>query len=287
MIRVCAIQYEMRPLTGFDEFAAQCRYLAGVAAGYKADFALFPEMVTNQLLATSPGLYGPAAIRALGEYTDRIHRFFSSLAVERGVNIIGGSHFTAVGGKTFNIATLYRRDGTTGQQAKLHVTPGEKAAWGISAGDDIAVLATDRCKIAIQICYDVEFPEPLRRATELGAEVVFVPYCTDDRQGHLRVRYCAQARCVENQIYVVTAGVAGNLRGVAEMDVHYAQSAVLTPSDFGFARDGIAAECPAGIEAVAVADLDLEALARARRGGTVRNWMDRREDLYKVQWRPG
>jgi predicted amidohydrolase len=205
------------------------------------------------------------------------------LAVEHKINLVGGANFTLEGGRPLNIATLFRRDGTHARQAKIHVTPGEKTSWGIAAGDAIEVLDTDKGKVAINICYDVEFPEMARVAVERGARLLFVPFCTDDRRGFLRVRYCAQARCVENQIYVVTAGVVGNLRGVPDMDVHYAQSAVLSPSDFGFARDGIAAECEANSEGVAVADVDLAALERARRTGTVRNWEDRRTDLYAVR----
>jgi hypothetical protein len=32
-------------------------------------------------------------------------------------------------------------------------------------------------------------------------------------------------------------------------------------------------------------DLDLQLLRRARRGGTVQNWNDRRKDLYSVVWK--
>src|SRR3546814_4885837 len=72
--------------------------------------------------------------------------------------------------------------------------------------------------------------------------LLFVPFCTDERRGYLRVRYCCQARAVENQCYVITSGVVGNLPNVANMDIHYAESAILTPSDFPFARDGVAVD---------------------------------------------
>jgi hypothetical protein len=35
---------------------------------------------------------------------------------------------------------------------------------------------------------------------------------------------------------------------------------------------------------VAIADLSLRALREARQRGTVRNLMDRRHDLYGIQW---
>jgi len=46
----------------------------------------------------------------------------------------------------------------------------------------------------------VESPELCRVAVDRGAQLSFVPYNTNDRYAHLRVRYCAQARAVENQV---------------------------------------------------------------------------------------
>jgi predicted amidohydrolase len=99
------------------------------------------------------------------------------------------------------------------------------------------------------------------------------------------VRYCAQARCVENDVYVAISGCVGNLPFVANADVHYAQSGIFTPLDFSFARDGIAAECTPNIETVIMHDVDLELLRRHRSRGTVVNWSDRRRDLYRLVYR--
>jgi predicted amidohydrolase len=134
------------------------------------------------------------------------------------------------------------------------------------------------------ICYDSEFPELARRLVDQGAQILFVPFCTDTRQGYLRVRYCCQARAVENQCYVVTSGNVGNLPEVENMDLQYAQSAIFTPCDYPFARDGIAAETSENVEMVAVADLNLTTLNWARHEGSVRNLRDRRFDLYRTVW---
>jgi hypothetical protein len=66
--------------------------------------------------------------------------------------------------------------------------------------------------------------------------------------------------------------------------VHYAESAILTPCDIPFARDGVAADTAANTETIAIADLNLTDLAVSRREGSVRNFLDRRFDLYRVQW---
>jgi predicted amidohydrolase len=71
------------------------------------------------------------------------------------------------------------------------------------------------------------------------------------------------------------------------MDVQYAQSCILTPCDFPFARDGIAAEASENIETLTIADVNLADLTWARAEGTVRNLADRRFDLYRIDWNGG
>ncbi|MFP3359644.1 nitrilase-related carbon-nitrogen hydrolase, partial [Planococcus sp. SIMBA_143] len=105
---------------------------------------------------------------------------FTELAVKYNVNIIGGSHFVLEDEKIYNIAYLFRRDGTIEKQYKIHVTPNERRWWGIHGSDGIEVFDTDCGKIAIQICYDIEFPELGRIATDKGANILFTPSCTDD-----------------------------------------------------------------------------------------------------------
>ena len=90
---------------------------------------------------------------------------------------------------------------------------------------------------------------------------------------------------MENQVYVVMSGNVGNLPNVANMDVQYAQSCILTPCDFPFDRDGIAADTTPNVETIAIADLRFDSLRTARNAGTVQNLKDRRHDLYSVHWR--
>ena len=59
-----------------------------------------------------------------------------------------------------------------------------------------------------------------------GVSIIFVPFCTDERQSYLRVRYCCQARAVENQVYVVLSGNVGNLPEVPNMEIQYGQSCI-------------------------------------------------------------
>jgi predicted amidohydrolase/ribosomal protein S18 acetylase RimI-like enzyme len=282
-VRICAVQYRMRSINSFADFAKQCEYFVDVASGYKSDFVLFPEIFTTQLLSFMEEKRPGAAARKLAEFTPEYLELFANLSVKYNINIIGGSHFVEENDRLYNVSYLFKRNGEIGKQYKLHITPNERKWWGVVPGNDVEVFDTDVGRVAIQICYDVEFPELSRIAVEKGAQILFVPFCTDERKGYLRVRYCAQARCIENQIYVAIAGNVGNLPDVENMDIQYAQSGILTPSDFVFARDGIAAECTPNVETVVIHDVDLEVLKRHRQSGTTLNWLDRRSDLYEVK----
>jgi predicted amidohydrolase/ribosomal protein S18 acetylase RimI-like enzyme len=283
-VRVCAVQYKMRMIRNFEEFAHDCEYFVDVASDYRCDFVVFPEMLTMQLLTFLPNKRPGAAVRMLSEFTDQYIELFRNLAIRYNINIVGGSHFIIEEEELYNVSFLFRRDGTIERQYKIHITPHERKWWGVKPGNKVEVMDTDCGKIAILICYDVEFPELARIAVHKGASILFVPFNTDERRAYLRVRYCAQARAIENQVYMVLAGSVGNLPEVDNLDIQYAQSAILTPSDVEFQRDGIAAIAEAGEETLVFQDLDMNLLKRHREFGSVQTIKDRRTDLYQIHF---
>ena len=285
-VRVASVQYKQRRVKTFEEFLTIVEYFVDVCAGYKSDFVVFPEMFTLQLLSTQEQTLSPAdAIEELTRQTPDFIRAMRELALRYNINIIGGSHPTRKeDGRILNIAYIFLRDGQVHEQPKIHPTANEESWWNVEGGDVLRPIETDCGLIGVLICYDSEFPELTRRLTDLGAMILFVPFCTDERSGYQRVRYCCQARAVENQIYVAMAGNVGNLPRVKNMHIQYAQSCILTPCDFPFPRDGIAADSNPNTETVLFADLNLAVLQMARANGTVQNLKDRRHDLYSVKW---
>lgn len=285
-IRVACIQYQQRRIRDFDEFEQIVRYFVDVSADYKADFAVFPELFSLQLLSLDNEKLRPhAAMIRIAEYYPTIRELFQRLAIRYNVNVVAGSHPTvSAQGEVHNTALVCLRDGVIYEQHKIHATPNERYWWNVVGGKQLSAMDTDCGPIGVLVCYDAEFPESARHLVNQGANILFVPFCTDERQSYLRVRYCAQARAVENQCFVVLAGNVGNLPRVHNMELQYAQSCILTPCDFPFSRDGIAADSTPNVETVVFADLRLEDLHRARNAGTVRNLKDRRHDLYRISW---
>ncbi|MGB3623203.1 GNAT family N-acetyltransferase [Ketobacter sp. MCCC 1A13808] len=286
-IRIGTVQYLQRRVRSFEEFLKFVEYFVDVVADYKGDFVVFPEMFALQLLSIEDQALSPIeSIEALTKYTPQFKEALRDMSIRYNINIIGGSHPTIMpNGRVENIAYIFLRDGSIHEQPKIHPTPNEVYWWNIEGGNTLKAIETDCGPIGVLVCYDSEFPELTRHLTDQGISILFVPFCTDERQSYLRVRYCCQARAVENQIYVVMSGNVGNLPNVNNMDIQYAQSCILTPCDFPFARDGIAADTTPNVEMVAFADLRPETLMMARNNGTVKNLMDRRHDLYNINWR--
>jgi predicted amidohydrolase/ribosomal protein S18 acetylase RimI-like enzyme len=285
-VRLATCQFQARAVASFEEFIRNVEYFVDVASDYRSDFIVFPELFTLQLLAFEKRELSPAeAIDRLTEHTPNLVAELSRMALSYNINIIGGSHPTrADDGDIQNVAYVCLRDGSVHSQEKIHPTPNERYWWNIKGGDRIDAIQTDCGPIGVLICYDSEFPELARRLVDEGARIVFVPFCTDSRQGYLRVRYCSQARAIENQCFVVLSGNVGNLPNVENMDIQYAQSCILTPCDFPFARDGIAAEASENVETLTISDVNLADLTWARAEGTVQNLADRRFDLYRIHW---
>jgi len=285
VVRLGLVQWQMRLFKDYDALVSQIEFFVDAVSNYQSDFILFPELFNAPLMAQFNHLSEPEAIRALSEYTERLLETFREFAINYNINIITGSMPLPVGEHMYNVGYLCRRDGSYERYEKLHITPAEESAWGMKGGNKVETFDTDCGKIGVLICYDVEFPEVSRLLAEEGMNILFVPFMTDTQNGYSRVKICAQARAVENECYVAIAGSVGNLPKVNNMDIQYAQSAVLTPSDFAFPVNGIKAEATPNTESTLLVDVDLDLLKELHNFGSVRNMKDRRKDLYSLKKR--
>ncbi len=285
VVRVGAVQWQMRPASSFEDLKVQLRYFVGILSSYAADFVLLPEYFNAALMAQFHPKSDAEAMRMLADFTEPIREYLLTLAVEYNTNIVAGSLPDYRDHNLYAVAYLCRRDGTWDSQYKLHPTPDEELEWALNGGSQLKAFDTDIGKIGILICYDVQFPELSRLLAERGVKILFVPCLTDTKNGYLRVRRCAQARAIENECYVVLTGSIGNMPNIAYMDIHYSQSAIFTPADFPFPHDAVKAEATPNTETTLIADLDLALLKELHMNGAVRNLRNRRLDLYDVRWK--
>lgn len=286
-IRVASLQYLIRPVKSFEEFAEQVTALVETAADYKCKLVVFPEYFTTQLL-TLGNVKRPISeqIRDLAKQRDRYIELLSKLSKARSIYIVGGTipSFGKDESKVYNECYIFSPNGNIGMQGKLHMTRFEREEWFVSAHDELKIFETEFGLMGVNICYDVEFPEIARTLAQKGVNVLVVPSCTDDRQGFLRVRYCAQARTIENQLYVIHSGTVGSLPMVPAVSLNYGQASILTPSDFPFSRDGVMAEGIPNQETMVIGELNLKIIEDSRTHGTVLPLLDseRTKDLIKA-----
>lgn len=283
VVRLGLVQWQMRFYKDLDGVMQQAEYFIDAVSEYRSDFVLFPEFFNAPLMAAYNHLPESEAIRTLAQHTPEFVSRFSELAIAYNINIITGSMPEVRDGLLYNAGYLCARDGTTGRYEKLHMTPDEERLWGMQGGDTLKTFETDCGRIGVLICYDVEFPELGRLLADEGLDILFVPFLTDTQNGYARVRNCARARAIENECYVAIAGSVGNLPKVHNMDIQYAQSAVLTPCDFAFPSEGIKEEATPNTEMILIADLDMDLLLELNQLGSVRNLKDRRLDLYELK----
>ncbi len=271
-IRVATLQYLIRPITSFEQFRDQVEGLVDTAAGYDCQLLVFPEYFTVQLL-TLGDVKRPIElqIRDLAKQRDRFVSLMSDLARQRNIYIVAGT-IPVIDPETNSLRNhsfVCSPRGEVGVQGKLKMTRFEREEWRVTESRTLRVFETDFGRLAVAICYDVEFPEIARAAARMGAHILVVPSCTDDRQGFLRVRYCAHARTIENQMYAIHSCTVGSLPMVPAVSLNYGQASILTPSDFPFARDGILAEGHPNQEAMVIGELNLRTVVDARESGTV------------------
>lgn len=286
-VRVGALQYFIRPVRSFDEFAQQVEALVETAKDYKIKLLAFPEYYATQLL-TLGNTKRPIAeqIRDLANQEERIVNFVSELAIKHKIIIVGGSvpGFDETKQKILNKCYVFSTNGSFGVQTKLHMTRFESEEWFVSAGTRLRIFECEFGKFAVAICYDVEFPEVARAAARLGAHFLVVPSCTDDRHGYLRVRYCAQARAIENQMYVIHSPTVGSLPTIPAVSLNYGLGAIYSPSDYAFPRDGILAEGTVNQESMVIGEINIKLIEETRKTGTVLPLRDSQttEEISKV-----
>ncbi len=77
-------------------------------------------------------------------------------------------------GQRYNTSLLTGRNGEiVGKVRKVHLWKSEKKRF--AAGNEYPVFETEFGKLAVLLCYDMEFPEPARIAALRGAELILCP----------------------------------------------------------------------------------------------------------------
>jgi predicted amidohydrolase len=279
-VKISAVQLYMRPIRSFAEFEE--KVVKGIEQAKGSDFVGFSELFTMQLMSTFPGYeeFTPGNLVRLTEFTEQYVDLFQRLAKEKGQYIVAGSHLIKEGIHNYNMCHVFGPDGTLFRHRKTHLFPPERPIT--SEGNTMEVLELDKAKVGIAICYEAEIPECTRILALKGAEIVFCPSFTLTEAGFWRVRHCCQARCIENQIYMVHCCTVGEV-GMPGFTT-WGKSSILSPCDSPWPANGIVAEANANKEMVITAEVDIDELYVNREKGGAPTFKDRTRRAEIYEW---
>lgn len=276
-MKVAAAKYPIDAPRDFAEFAEKQVNFLAEAQSAGAELTVLPEYLALELAAifdtpTRTDLH--ASLAALQSLHGEWMSLYAHLAQSLGLHINAGSFLLDVGGGRYrNRSYLFAPDGRHLWQDKLRLTGFEKQAGVIESGDALKVFEVDGVRAGIAVCYDSEFPLPVRAQCEAGARLLLVPSCTDTQAGASRVRVGCLARALENRCFVAQAVTAGEAPWSPALDVNTGEAALIAPMDVGLPHDGMIAETR-GNQHWAIAELDFEALEASRAHAQVANDRD-------------
>lgn len=276
-MKVAVARYAIQAPADFAAFAQRQSRLLHEARDAGAQLAVLPEYLSLELAAGfEPAVRGDlqASLAVLQRHRDEWLSLFGGLARETGMHVVAGSFLLNVGhGRYRNRSDVFAPDGRHDWQDKLQMTGFEKQAGTIEGGDALKVFEAGGLRFGIAVCYDIEFPLPVRAQCEAGAQLLLVPSCTDTAAGATRVRVGCLARALENRCFVAQAVTAGDAPWSPALDVNTGEAAVYAPMDTGLPDDGIVAQASRE-QSWCYAELDFEALQASRARAQVANDRD-------------
>lgn len=278
-MKVAVAKYPIQAPADFAAFAERQAAVLGAAAAQGARVAVLPEYLSLELAATfDAGTRADlhASLAAIQRYREDWLALYARLAASLDMYVVAGTFLLAQGnGRYRNRCDVFAPQGAHLWQDKLQLTGFEKGLGVIEGGDALKVFDLDGVRTGVAVCYDSEFPLPVRAQAEAGARLLLVPSCTDTEAGATRVRVGCLARALENRVFVAQSVTAGEAPWSPALDINTGEAAVFAPMDRGFPADGVVAQT-ADDQVWAIAELDLDALDRSRADAQVandRDWM--------------
>lgn len=204
--------HQLAPVIG-DLAANRDLIIAAIADALAArtDVLVLPELATSGYVFTN-------AAEARSVAITRDHDLFVDIAASlQGSALIVALGFCEDGGEVlYNSAALVDASGVVDVYRKTHLWDRETLVF--QPGDDLPrVIDTVHGRIALLICYDLEFPEMPRQAALAGADLIVVPtnWPSGEHPQAERVAevIAAQAAARTNGVFIACCDRSGVERG--------------------------------------------------------------------------
>lgn len=250
-MRIAALQ--MRAVTGdVDANLARIDAAARDAAAGSARLLIAPELAVTGYGADAA--FETLACAAGGLVPERL----AAIARKYAIAIVAGFAETE-DGAIYNSAFFTEGGHGHAVYRKSHLYGDYERRWFEPAAPASVVVTLDGLRLGMLICYDVEFPENVRRLAKAGADLVVVPTALPKgAAGSFIADRMIQVRAFENQLFVAYVNHCGS----DERFTYAGLSRIAAP-------DGtLLAEAPADGEALLFADIKPEDFAQSKAENT-------------------
>ena len=255
--------YQMRAVAG--EVAANLATIAEAAAEAArrgAELLVLPELAITGYGAGDA--IAELAEPAEGPQIDSVAR----IATENGLAVACGFAERA-GDAVYNSAALVTPDARRVVYRKCHLYGAYERRLFVPGNTPPGLIELGGMRIGLLICYDVEFPEAVRRLAVAGADVVAVPTALPESEHAAFIaERVVPVRAFENQVALVYS----NHAGVDALFAYAGRSCIVMP-------DGTdAARASASAAELIVADYEPARFTASREANSY--LADRRADLF-------
>jgi predicted amidohydrolase len=135
-----------------------------------AEVVVLPELITSGYMFESPEEAAAVAIPSGHE----ILLEWGAEAARAGIVLAGGFCERGGDGRVYNSAVVFDPTGLRAVYRKLHLWDREKLVFSAGSGPP-PVLDTGVGRVAVIVCYDLEFPELTRSVALAGTQLLLVP----------------------------------------------------------------------------------------------------------------
>jgi 5-aminopentanamidase len=166
-------------------------------------------LVTPEMFISGYAITRTEVERLAEEAGGPIEAAVADIAQRRRLAIVYGYPERAPDGAVYNAATMIGPDGVVrGRHRKVHLYGDVDREQFAASPQRPEAFDFDGSRVGMLICYDIEFPESVRRLAIDGAKAVLVP--TANMAGAEEVQdFLVRARACENNCYVVYANYCG------------------------------------------------------------------------------